>query len=69
MSEEVKAKIIDFLKTNKKKRLFVNDISKGLPDESRADVKTAIKEMCEAGTLNYWSSGSTVYICLPENMD
>ncbi len=49
-----------------KKRFYVKDAVKWLPDADRKAVQDAIKELIDEGALRYWSSGSTTFVMLPE---
>ena len=69
MSAETKAKVLGFLQEKSKgdkKKFYVKDIVKGLPAEDRLAIQSAVKELLDAETLKYWSSGSTTYLLLPE---
>ncbi|MEW5947618.1 MAG: dissimilatory sulfite reductase D family protein [bacterium] len=65
--EALRRKIMDFFKNSKKKKLYVKDVVKGMPEENSRDIKLAIQEMTTDGSLKYWSSGSTTFVVLPEN--
>lgn len=67
MSDEIKQAILDFMNKSSKKKLSIKDVTKGLQSFDKKLVKTEIKAMTESEELMYWSSGSTVYVVLPEN--
>ncbi len=60
--EELKAKIIEYVK-NSKKKVSARDIADGLGVEHRV-VKKAITEMVNAGTLEFESFGGATFIKL-----
>lgn len=64
-SEEVKNRILEWFKSQKKTRFYIKDVEKGLSDIPKAEIKKAVKEMIDEKTLEYWSSGSTTYLMLP----
>ncbi len=67
--EDLKQKVLaTFQEKSKgeKKRFYVRDIVKWLPDADRKDVQNAIKALIDEEVLRYWSSGSTTFIMLPE---
>ncbi len=69
MSAEQKQKVLEFFREKskgEKKRFYVKDVIKGLPDEDRHAIQEAVKELLDEGALKYWSSGSTTYLMLPE---
>ncbi len=69
MSAELKQKVVQFFQEKskgEKKKFYIKDVIKGLPDEDRHAIQDAVKELIDDGTLKYWSSGSTTYLMLPE---
>jgi hypothetical protein len=69
MSEETKAKVLEFLREKSKgdkKKFYVKDIQKGLPGEDRVAIQDAVKQLLDEEVLKYWSSGSTTYVMLAE---
>jgi hypothetical protein len=69
MSEEIKEKVLEFFREKskgEKKKYYIKDVVKGLPQEERHAVQEAVKGLLEEGTLKYWSSGSTTYLMLAE---
>jgi len=69
MSAELKQKVVEFFQEKskgKKKKFYIKDVIKGLPDDDRHAIQEAVKELIDDGTLKYWSSGSTTYLMLPE---
>ena len=70
MSDGIKNAIMALLekKSQKgKKRITPNDIMKILSDYKKRDVKKSITALLAEEKINYWSSGSTNYVLLPEN--
>ena len=69
MSAETKEKVLEFFREKskgEKKKYYIKDVVKGLPHEDRHAVQEAVKELLDAETLKYWSSGSTTYLMLAE---
>jgi hypothetical protein len=69
MSAELKQKVVEFFQEKskgEKKKFYIKDVLKGLPDEDRHAIQEVVKELIDEGTLKYWSSGSTTYLMLPE---
>jgi len=69
MSAELKQKVVEFFQEKskgEKKKFYIKDVIKGLPDDDRHAIQEAVKELIDDGTLKYWSSGSTTYLMLPE---
>ena len=69
MSAETKAKVLEFLQEKskgEKKKFYIKDVTKGLPNEDRHAIQDAVKELLDEGVLKYWSSGSTTYVMLAE---
>ena len=69
MADDVKQQVVEFItqRTAKGKGLnSMRDIAKALADASRKDVRAAVTALIDAGSLKYWSSGSTTYITLPD---
>ena len=69
MSAETKAKVLEFLQEKskgEKKKFYVKDVTKGLPNEDRHAIQEAVKELLDEEVLKYWSSGSTTYVMLAE---
>jgi hypothetical protein len=69
MSAETKEKVLEFFREKSKgdkKKYYIKDVVKGLPNEDRHAVQEAVKELLDDGTLKYWSSGSTTYVMLAE---
>lgn len=70
MSDDLKQKVLNVMKTSSekgKKKVFIKSLVNLLPDEDKREIKKAVKDMENEGTLKYWSSGSTVYIVLAED--
>jgi hypothetical protein len=70
MSDGIKNAIMALLekKSQKgKKRITPNDITKILSDYKKRDVKKSLTALLTEEKINYWSSGSTNYVLLPEN--
>ena len=69
MNAETKQKVLTFFQEKskgEKKKFYIKDVVKGLPNEDRHAIQDAVKELLDEGTLKYWSSGSTTYLMLPE---
>ena len=69
MSAETKEKVLEFFREKSKgdkKKYYIKDVVKGLPNEDRHAVQGAVKELLDEETLKYWSSGSTTYLMLAE---
>ena len=69
MSAETKSKVLEWFqdKSNgEKKKFYIKDVVKGLPQEDRHAIQDVVKELLDEGTLKYWSSGSTTYLMLAE---
>jgi hypothetical protein len=64
-SEEIKQRILDWFKSQKKTRFYIKDVEKALSDIPKSEIKKAVKEMIDEKSLEYWSSGSTTYLMLP----
>lgn len=65
MSEEAKAKILEYMKSQKKTKLYFNDLCKAVPELKMREAKKVINELVEEGKVKYWSSGSTTLYMLP----
>ncbi len=51
-----------------KTKFYMKDVVKALIGEfDKRDIQKAIQDCAEAGTLMYFSTGSTTMFCLPEN--
>jgi len=68
MSDEAKAKILEFIKSKSKakSKFYMNDLRKAVPEMTKKDVKKVVSDMIEDGTLMYYSTGSTTMIQLAE---
>lgn len=69
MSAEIKEKVLEFFREKskgEKKKFYIKDVIKGLPNEDRHAIQEAVKELLDEGALKYWSSGSTTYLMLAE---
>jgi hypothetical protein len=67
MDDAMKTAIVEFItkKTERGKGLSsMRDITHGLKDYDKRDVKKAVQALIAEGKLDYWSSGSTTYIRL-----
>jgi hypothetical protein len=71
MSEELQQKVIEWFQKNSKEgktKFYMKDVVKALVGEhEKRDIQKAIQDCTQAGTLMYWSSGSTTLLVLPEN--
>ena len=64
VTEELKAQVVEFFK--KKNKMMTNrDVSKGLGIDTRT-AKKVLKELVNAGTLEFTSFGGATFIKLPE---
>ena len=69
MSAETKAKVLEWFRDKskgEKKKFYIKDVVKGLPQEDRHVIQNVVKELLDEGTLKYWSGGSTTYLMLAE---
>jgi hypothetical protein len=69
MSEEIKAAVLEFIKTKTERGKGLSpmrDITKKLKEYKKPDVRKAVQALIEDGELAYWSSGSTTYIRLAD---
>ncbi len=69
MSAEIKTKVLEWFRDKskgEKKKFYIKDVVKGLPQEDRHAIQEVVKELLDEGTLKYWSSGSTTYLMLAE---
>jgi len=69
MSEEAKERILDFVKQQKKSKLYFNDLCKAVPEMKMMAAKKVVNELVTEGKLKYWSSGSTTMYMLPSEGD
>lgn len=69
MSEEAKERILDFVKQQKKTKLYFNDLCKAVPEMKMMAAKKVVNELVGEGKLKYWSSGSTTMYMLPGEGD
>jgi hypothetical protein len=69
MSEDAKTRILEYMKSQKKSKLYFNDLCKAVPEMKMREAKKIINAMVEAGTIRYWSSGSTTMYMLPSEGD
>ena len=69
MSEDEKQRIIDWVKQQKKSKLYFNDLCKAVPEIKMMAAKKIINELVSEGKLKYWSSGSTTMYMLPSEGD
>ena len=69
--EELQQKIVEWFQRNSregKTKFYMKDVVKALSDEyEKRAIQKAINECTVAGTLMYWSTGSTTMLVLPEN--
>jgi hypothetical protein len=69
MSEDAKQRIMDYVKQQKKSKLYFNDLCKALPEIKMMAAKKVVNELVSEGKLKYWSSGSTTMYMLPTEGD
>ena len=69
MNAETKTKVLEWFRDKskgEKKKFYIKDVVKGLPQEDRHAIQDVVKELLDEGALKYWSSGSTTYLMLAE---
>ncbi len=69
MSEEIKQAVLDFFKKKEKTKtkFYMSDLRKCAPEGMKSrEFKKIITEMIDAGTLMYYSTGSTTMFQLAE---
>jgi len=69
MADDLQQRVVEFIQQRTAKGKGLNamrDIAKALKDADRKDVRHAVQDLIENGSLKYWSSGSTTYITLPD---
>ena len=69
MSEDAKQRIMDYVKQQKKSKLYFNDLCKAVPEIKMMAAKKVVNELVNEGKLKYWSSGSTTMYMLPSEGD
>jgi hypothetical protein len=69
MSEDPKQRIMDYVKQQKKTKLYFNDLCKAVPEIKMMQAKKVVNELVSEGKLKYWSSGSTTMYMLPSEGD
>jgi hypothetical protein len=69
MSEDAKARIIEWMQAQKKTKQYFNELCKAVPEIKMRDAKKLINELVAEGKLKYWSSGSTTMYMLPSEGD
>jgi hypothetical protein len=69
MSEEAKARIMEWMQAQKKSKQYFNDLCKAVPEMKMRDAKKLISALVTEGKLKYWSSGSTTMYMLPSEGD
>ncbi len=69
MSEDAKSRIMEYVKTQKKSKLYFNDLCKAVPEIKMMQAKKIVNELVNEGQLKYWSSGSTTMYMLPSEGD
>lgn len=69
MTEDAKARIVEYMKNQKKSKLYFNDLCKAVPEMKMRAAKKIINALVEEGTVKYWSSGSTTMYMLPSEGD
>ena len=63
MTEE-QQKVVDFIKSKKKTRFYMNEFCEVFPEKSLRDVKKILTSMIQSEIMVYWSSGSTTFYSL-----
>jgi len=69
MSEDEKQRILDYVKQQKKSKLYFNYLCKAVPEIKMMAAKKVVNELVNEGKLKYWSSGSTTMYMLPSEGD
>ena len=69
MSEDAKQKIMDFMSSSKKSKVYFNDLCKAVPEMKMREAKKVVNALVTEGKLKYWSSGSTTMYMLPSEGD
>jgi hypothetical protein len=69
MSDDPKQRILDYVKQQKKSKLYFNDLCKAVPEIKMMAAKKVVNELVNEGKLKYWSSGSTTMYMLPSEGD
>jgi len=67
---EIKQSVLEWFKSKshgEKKKWYLMDVVKGLADQyPKKDVRNAVNDCIYEGTLNWFSTGSTNMLVLPE---
>ena len=69
MSDEIKAAVMEFVKTKTERGKGLSamrDITKKLKEFDKREVRKTVQDLIADGELAYWSSGSTTYIRLAD---
>ena len=70
-NEELQQKVIEWFKRNShegRTKFYLKDVVKGLSGEyEKRDIQKAVNDCTVAGTLMYFSTGSTTMLVLSEN--
>ena len=70
-NEELQQKVIDWFTRNShegRTRFYLKDVVKGLIDEyEKREIQKAVNDCTVAGTLMYFSTGSSTMLVLTEN--
>jgi hypothetical protein len=69
MSEDAKARIMEWMGQQKKSKQYFNELCKAVPEIKMRDAKKLINALVAEGKLKYWSSGSTTMYMLPSEGD
>jgi hypothetical protein len=68
-NEELQQKIVEWFEKHStegtKTKFYLKDVVKGLPDYEKRDVQKSVNACIEAGTLMWFSTGSTNMLVLP----
>jgi len=63
MTEE-QQKVVDFIKSKKKTKFYMNEFCEVFPEMTLRDVKKILTGMINSEIMVYWSSGSTTFYSL-----
>ena len=69
MSDDPKERILEYVRQQKKSKLYFNDLCKAVPEMNMRQAKKFINELVAEEKLRYWSSGSTTMYMLPGEGD
>jgi hypothetical protein len=69
-NEEIQKKIVEWFEKHSvegtKTKFYLKDVVKALPEYEKRDIQKNVNECIEAGTLMWFSTGSTNMLVLPK---